>query len=364
MQLEELSERLVPFCQHQYRDLELAVSDVHQMPGHAGFAYGFTVESNGEVESWFLRLPPPGVRWRGTADVRRQVEVLNLLDSSSVPHCSVRWASPRVPQKDDLSWFGSPYFIVPKLSGDVLRLGEGEWGAELSDANRLLLGQDAMAALARIHNLDWHSLEYLGEAVPFEDDVQRWDRFLEKAADPGRLSGAAEVRCLLLKKIPGHARVGLFHGDFQTANLFCSVPAPEPTPEPDSGDASRDSRLRAVIDWELTGIGACLNDLGWMVTFSDPLAWDLSENPRAMFLDPETLIGLYTTAWQEIAAASSVSLELSELNWFRALAAYKFAIITGFNLALHRRAKRHDPLWEISKHSMQPLIERALSLLT
>ena len=34
------------------------------------------------------------------------------------------------------------------------------------------------------------------------------------------------------------------------------------------------------------------------------------------------------------------------MAWFRALAAYKFAIITGFNLALHRRGKRPDPLWE------------------
>ena len=50
-------------------------------------------------------------------------------------------------------------------------------------------------------------------------------------------------------------------------------------------------------------------------------------------------------------------------EWFRALAAYKFAIITGFNLSLHRRGKRVDPSWEQTKLSMTPLIDQALELL-
>ena len=100
-------------------------SAVHKMPGHAGFAYGFTVASRGRRESWFLRLPPPDVQWRGTADVLRQVEILNALDGTDVPHCSVHWSG------DELEWFGRPYFVVPKLEGDVLRLGPGEWGAKL-----------------------------------------------------------------------------------------------------------------------------------------------------------------------------------------------------------------------------------------
>jgi hypothetical protein len=73
-----------------------------------------------------------------------------------------------------------------------------------------------------------------------------------------------------------------------------------------------------------------------------------------MFLDPDTLVRLYSEAW---------GAPLPDLNWFRALAAYKFAIITGLNLGLHRRGKRHDPLWEITKLSMTPLIDRANELL-
>lgn len=340
MELDELERRLGPFVQDRYQDPEAVVYGVHNMPGHAGFAYGFSVRSGDRDESWFLRLPPPNVNWQGTADVLRQVTVLNALDGTDVPHCSVRWSGGA---GDELRWFERPYFVVPKLEGDVLRIGPGEWGEALDDAARLELGREVMTALAGIHRLDWRPLDYLGAPVPFEDDVTRWDRLLEKAADPERLEGAPEVRRRLLAQLPSSAPIGVFHGDFQTANLFCS----------------KDGHLKAVIDFELTGIGATLNDVGWICTFSDPEAWARSEAgadapARPMFLDPDTLIALYEDAWGE---------PLPDLAWYRALAAYKFALISGFNLMLHRRGKRHDPLWETSKLSMTPLIDRALGLL-
>jgi aminoglycoside phosphotransferase (APT) family kinase protein len=332
MELAELSSRLVPFCEARYDTTDLKVFDVVKMPGHAGFAYGFRVEVGGRVDSWFIRLPPPNVQWRGTADVLRQVAVLKALERTAVPHCSVKWSG------DDLQWFGCPYFVVPWLEGDVLRLGEGEWGRQLGESQLLDLGREVMTALAGVHRVDPAEVSYLGEPVPFEEDVTRWDRFYERAADPERLRDVPLVRKKLLDKLPDGAPMGIFHGDFQTANLFCS----------------KQGKLLAVIDWELTGLGATLNDVGWITTFSDPEAWSKDSGPRPMFLDPDTLVGLYSEAW---------GAPLPDLNWFRALAAYKFAIITGLNLSLHRRGKRHDPLWEVSKLSMTPLIDRANELL-
>ena len=179
--------------------------------------------------------------------------MLNALDATDVPHCSVQWSG------DDLEWFDCPYFVVPWLSGDVLRLGEGEWGRSLSGDQLLELGRQAMTALAGVHKVDPANAAYLGDPVPFEEDVTRWDRFHERAAEPERLARAPEVRRKLLERIPTDAPV--------------------------------------------------------------------------------------------------------DLGWFRALAAYKFAIISGFNLSLHRRGKRHDPVWETTALAMEPLIDRALDLL-
>jgi aminoglycoside phosphotransferase (APT) family kinase protein len=332
MELSELTDRLHPFCCSRYGTDDVRIFDVVKMPGHAGFAYGFRVETGTGVDSWFIRLPPPNVNWVGTADVLRQVAVLNALDRTDVPHCSVKWSG------DDLEWFGCPYFVVPWLEGDVLRLGEGEWGTRLTDSQRLDLGGQIMTALAGIHKVDPAEASYLGDPLPFDEDVTRWDRFYERAADPERLKDVPAVRQKLLDQLPVDAPVGIFHGDFQVANLFCSPGA----------------KLLAVIDWELCGVGATLNDLGWIATFSDPHAWATEGVVRPSFLDPETLIRLYSEAW---------GTALPDLNWFRALAAYKFAIITGLNLSLHRRGKRDDPLWEETKLSMTPLINRANELL-
>ena len=335
MRVIELEQRLGPFCKAKY-GREVRVFDVHTMPGHAGFSYGFSVDTGDGVESWFIRLPPPNVRWRGTADVLRQVEVLTALDGTGVPHCSVRWAG------DDLEWFGCPYFVVPRLEGDVLRLGAGEWAMALPEEKLLDMGRQAMRALADVHKVDTARVPYLGEPVPFHEDVERWDRFLPRAADPECLARAPECRARLLATLPADAPVGVFHGDFQTSNLFFT------TTGADAGT------LLAVIDWELTGIGATLNDVGWVCTFSDREAWARGDGERQMFLDPDTLMAMYVEAHGGALPA---------LGWFRALAAYKFAIITGFNLGLHRRGKRVDPSWEVTRHSMAPLIDRALDLL-
>jgi hypothetical protein len=52
------------------------------------------------------------------------------------------------------------------------------------------------------------------------------------------------------------------------------------------------------------------------------------------------------------------------VRWFKALAGYKFAIISGLNLSLHRRGKRHDPHWEDMKPSMKANMEYAMEMLS
>ena len=332
MDISEMRQRLARFCRAKYEDATAEVVHIEVMPGHAGFSWGFTVEAGDARDSWFIRLPPPNVRWRGTADVLRQVAALNALDGSDVPHCSVKWSG------DDLNWFGCPYFVTELLQGDVLRFGKGEWAGRLKETELTHIGREAMQALAGIHRIDTGGLDYLGAPVQLESDVTRWDTFFERAADPHRLEGAPDVRRLLLEKCPADARLGLFHGDFQSANLFCS---------------QDDPKLLAVIDWELTGIGAVLNDLGWVCTFSDKHAW-MPGHARGEFLDAERLEALYVEAWGE---------PVPDIAWYRALACYKFAIITGFNLSLHRRGKRVDDTWEETKRSMTPLVDRATELL-
>ena len=332
MELDELESRLVRFCQDRYDDPGAEVVAVWKMPGHAGFAYGFTVRSGRVEQSWYLRLPPPNVRWQGTADVLRQVEILRALDATDVPHAPVKWAG------DELEWFDRPYFTTPVLDGDVVRLDGGGWTEKVSAEVRHDMARQAMTALAGVHRVPLSAVPYLGDPIPLDADVTRWDRFIEKAAEPQRLRRSTEVREALLRTLPTDAPVGVFHGDFQWANLFYAF----------------DGELLAVIDWELVGVGATLNDVGWVATFNDPEAWT-ADRVSGLMPSADELVSMYTDAWGE---------PLPDLSWFRALAAYKFAIISGFNLSLHRRGKREDPMWEDIALSIEPLMDRAAQLLS
>jgi len=331
MELEELEKRLLPFSRFHYEDESVEIINVFRMPGHAGFSYGFGVKKDNNIENWYIRLPPPGVKLQGTADVLRQVAVLNVLPDS-IPHCRIKWSG------DDLHWFGSPYFVVEKLEGDVVR-SKADWVRSLAEETRVAMARQAIQAMVEIHRLDPTLVPYLGQSLALDNDVNRWDRFAEKAAEPAKLKLVPEIKRLLLSHMPKRANVGIFHGDFQWSNLFfCEK-----------------GGLLAVIDWELVGIGSTLNDIGWFATFNDPEAWNDADHNQHIMPRAKDLIAMYEEAWGE---------ELAEISWFRALAAYKFAIITGFNLMLHRRGKRYDPAWEITKDSTESLLRRAHSLLT
>ena len=331
MELEELEKRLLPFSRFHYEDESVEIINVFRMPGHAGFSYGFGVKKDNNIENWYIRLPPPGVKLQGTADVLRQVAVLNVLPDS-IPHCRIKWSG------DDLHWFGRPYFIVEKLEGDVVR-SKADWVRSLAEETRVAMARQAIQAMVEIHRLDPTLVPYLGQSLTLDNDVNRWDRFAEKAAEPAKLKLVPEIKRLLLSHMPKRANVGIFHGDFQWSNLFfCEK-----------------GGLLAVIDWELVGIGSTLNDIGWFATFNDPEAWNDADHNQHIMPRAKDLIAMYEEAWGE---------ELAEISWFRALAAYKFAIITGFNLMLHRRGKRYDPAWEITKDSTESLLHRAHSLLT
>lgn len=328
MELEEIWKRLGPFVCDKLRDRNAIVTNVTRGAGHAGFAYFFDVSSNGTNSSYFIRLPPPGVKLEGTADVMRQVAAVNSLKGTNVPHAPILWSG------TEERWFGVPYFVQPRLKGDTLK---DDWLLQFSAEQLRGMAQEAMAALARIHKIDPAKAAYLGEYRGYQVDVTSWDRLHGRAAEPQLLGLQPRVKQLLLDNAPRDAHIGLFHGDFQWSNLLYSA----------------NSELLGVIDWELCGVGPTLNDLGWICAFSDPAAW---VHPR----DQRMPHGDELEVWYRAACSDMPG----RLNWFKAFAMYKFAIITGFNLMLHRRGKRDDSHWEEVKPSMKSNMEYALRMLS
>ena len=331
MELEELEERLPLFLRTMTEDPFAKLLHIERGTGHAGFSYLFEALVEDQRRGYFLRMPPPNAKWEGTADVLRQVCALNAIDGTDVPHASVIWSG------DDPQWFGCPYFVQPWVPGDVLRY---EWLDRLAPEHGPHMARQVMSALASIHRVDWRAkCGYLGDFTGLELDVTRWDRTYERVAEPQLLALQPRIRELLLAKMPPDPHVGLFHGDCHWGNMMFTD----------------DGNLEAVIDWELTGIGATLNDVGWILFFSEPRAWNHPDaTPEGKLPGPDELATMYTEAW---------GADPGDLRWFKALAAYKFALISGFNLNLHRRGKRDDPHWEVIAPSMKANMEYAVEML-
>jgi aminoglycoside phosphotransferase (APT) family kinase protein len=329
--LDVLAGQLQLWARDHYDD-PVTVAGVEAMPGHAGLSFGFRVERNGTLlDDLVMRMPPKGVRRQGNTDVLRQVPLLQALRRHGSPVAEVRWWS------DDEQWFEVPFFMVGRLPGTIyaVRDPDPSFGP---DAAATVFDQ-AVAALAHVHALDWRvELADWEAARPLVDEIRYWDPILAKAAEPAWVAAGERARDLLLAHIPADPPVGLFHGDFQTNNILF-----------DSG------RLVAVIDWEISGIGAPLLDLGWLLMMNDAASWVDGPRPGQV---PEfgDLVDRY-------ASASGRPLGLDDLAFYRALSGYRFGAIAGLNVMLHRSGKRPDPEWERIALSVSLLFGRAADLL-
>jgi aminoglycoside phosphotransferase (APT) family kinase protein len=311
------------------------VTDVEVMPGHAGLSYGLTIRSGAVHEQLVIRLPPKGVRRSGNTDVLRQVPLLLALDRAGIPVPPVRWWG------EDEAWFDVPYLIVGRMPGRTLDVRSPAGGATPATVDALLLA--AVEVLARIHALDWKT-ELADWERPRDllTEIRFWDPILAKAAEPEWVAVGEGVRDLLLERQPGDPVIGLFHGDFQTNNILFDDTPPQPL------------RITAVLDWEISGLGATLLDVGSLLMMTDPQSWaaNLGEF-RAP--DAAALVARY----EETAGRGT-----TDVAWYQALAGYRFGVITCFNVMLHRRGKRPDPQWDVLAPSVTTLFGRARELLS
>ena len=146
------------------------------------------------------------------------------------------------------------------------------------------------------------------------------------------------TRDLLLERLPADPPVGLFHGDFQTSNVLF-----------DAG------RLVAVLDWEISGLGANLLDLGWLFMMNDPESWFDGEGLK--------IVPPFGELVDRYSAAVGRVVTLDEVAWYRALSGYRFGVISCLNVMLHRTGKRPDEEWERIALSVPALFGRAADLL-
>ena len=295
------------------------VRSVRVIPeGHSGFTYWVELDGRRAV----MRLPPPGARIAGPADIPRQGRLIDALHRHGLPVPEVLRVT------DEPAVDGRPFYLLEAVDGERIEKVVGTVPNEriASSAVEVLKQLQAVpVAESSIGDETPASLEY---------EIGRWTWLMDRA--PEELTGQAPAVARLLRAtMPAERPPVLVHADFHYGNMLF-----------------RDGRVVALLDWEIAQLGQPLLDLACLMVVAQVSRSGQERVPGggAVAVADHVLLGLY-------------GADPREFNWYLAFTYYKYAAIFGYNLMLHRRGKRPDPTYEERTTTIMDFIAEAHRLL-
>jgi aminoglycoside phosphotransferase (APT) family kinase protein len=310
-------------CRTRLNRPHLKITRLEPIPeGHSGFTYFVTTEDrDGTNPRFVLRIPPPGARPSGPADVVRQGRIMAALHQARLP-------VPAIPaMSTDPVVDGRPFVFMEQVSG--LRIEKT--GTEQKPID---IATSAVKVLQRLHALKLDETGIGGEEpVGLRAEMMRWAWLMQRAPEE-LTTRAGEFGGMLAAKVPQERPQTLVHGDYHYGNMLF-----------------RGADVVAVLDWEIAQIGQPLLDLGCLCIVSHRRRYEGAPNPGgAIDVPMETLYELYGASPED-------------MHWYVAMSLYKYASIFGYNLMLHRRGKRPDPMYEGMTDTITGMIDDGIALL-
>jgi len=295
--------------------LSRPVDSIRPIPeGHSGFTYFVD-------EDYVLRLPPPGARIAGPADVVRQGRIMSALRGAGLPTPAIRLMS------SEGTVDGRPFILMEKVDG--VRIEETALREKASD-----IASSAVNVMKRMQALP---LAQTGigdeEPVGLREEMMRWAMLMQRAPEE-LTTRAGGLGGLLASHIPAERAPTLVHGDYHYGNMLF-----------------RGHEVVAVLDWEIAEIGQPLLDLGCLCSMTVRRRFADAPSPGgAVAIEMDELFDLY-------------GVDADEMRWYVALSLYKYAAILGYNLMLHRKGRRPDPMYEGLTGTIVGMIDEGITLL-
>ena len=191
--------------------------------------------------AYVLRRKPPGKLLPSAHAVDREYRIITALAGTGVP----------VPRTYalclDPEVIGTAFFVMEYVPGRILvdpRL------PDVSRAERAPIYDAMNAVLARFHTVDWRAVgleDYGRPGNYFARQIHRWTTQY-RASETERIESMEHLIAWLPDHIPADDTTTLVHGDYRLGNMII-----HPT----------ESRVVAVLDWELSTLGHPLADLGY-----------------------------------------------------------------------------------------------------
>jgi aminoglycoside phosphotransferase (APT) family kinase protein len=319
---EQIRADLEAQCRQRLGRPNLHVISIDSIPeGHSGFTYFASIDDGDGPRRFVLRLPPPGARIAGPADVVRQGRIMAALHSAGLP-------VPAIPVlTSDPVVDGRPFVLMEAVEGQRIE----QAGIEQKP---LEIAGSAVHVLKKLHMLPLDQTG-IGDETPIglNAEMLRWLWLMDRA--PQELTRrAGELGGLLAARVPSERPPTLVHGDFHYGNMLFRGPD-----------------VVAVLDWEIAEVGQPLLDLGCLCIVSHRRRYEGAPNPGGSIdVSVEDLYRLY-------------GADAAEMRWYLAMSLYKYAAIFGYNLMLHRRGKRPDPMYEGLTDTITGMIDEGIALL-
>ncbi|MEZ0611073.1 phosphotransferase family protein [Fibrella sp. WM1] len=222
------------------------ITRVAQFPGgYSNLTYLLTI---GDTD-YVLRRPPVGAKAiRGGHDMGREFRVLSLLREAGYL---------KIPQPvaycDDETVIGSPFYVMERVPGVILRAGSAP-KLGLSETTMRHLSEALVDTLVELHALPVEpTLIQLGKPDGYvQRQVDGWrNRYL--AAQTDDIPAMTTLATYLTGQMPPqNPDVTLLHNDFKYDNVVLSDDL---------------SELRAVLDWEMCTVGDPLMDVGTSLSY-------------------------------------------------------------------------------------------------
>lgn len=223
--------------------------------GHSNLTYQLQ-DANGKEA--VIRRPPQGELLPKAHDMSREWSLISALGPTAVP----------VPEAigfcESPDVTGAWFYIMGLIDGRPLYSRE-ETEAWVPENKRVTLAHSFFDALADLHSLDPDEigLSDLGKKENYVGrQLKTWYRSWNSSIEPAQLDDprAHELQQFFMDNMPDQGMARVVHGDYGLHN--CLIGA--------------DSKVAAVVDWEISTLGDPLADLAYALN-----PWPETEEERA-----------------------------------------------------------------------------------
>jgi aminoglycoside phosphotransferase (APT) family kinase protein len=267
----------------------------------AGGRSNLTFRIGDGVSTWVLRRPPLAGLTPGAHDMVREHRVATALSGTGVPI-----AEP-VLLCEDTEVIGAPFTLVAFVDGRTFRTQTDL--VSLTDDEVRAADYALVEVLAQLHRLvpAEVGLGTFGRPGYTARQVGLWQRQWELVA-PGPSDDLDRLHARLHDRIPAERPLAVVHGDYRIDNTLL-----------DPRDAGR---VRAVVDWEMATLGDARADLAMTCIYRHPAFDFVIGQPAAATSDRFESADAMAHRY-----ASVTGDDLGDWPFYRALAAYKLAVI-------------------------------------